>query len=86
LINDNAWHHVVLTYTSGVTNGTKIYLDGTLRLTTTITAVDQTKAVHIGAWAGTAEFWTGRIDEVAIYNTVLSSTVISQHRQAGITP
>jgi hypothetical protein len=85
-INDGAWHHIVLTYSSGVTNGTKIYLDGTLVLTTTITAVGQGQAVYIGAWAGTSEFWAGRIDEVAIYNTLLSPTVISQHRQAGITP
>lgn len=85
-IDDNAWHHVVLRYQSGVSNGTQIYLDGTLVLTTTITAVGQGQPVHIGSWYGGTEFWNGRIDEVAIYNTLLSPATIGVHHQSGITP
>lgn len=75
------WRHVVLTYQSGVTNGTKIYLDGSLVLTTTLTAVGQTKPVALGAWVGggPAEYFAGTMDEVSIYNVVLSAATVTDH-------
>jgi hypothetical protein len=82
-IADNAWHHVVVTFQSGVTNGTKVYSDGTLLLTTTITVTSQTGNFVIGSWKGTDEFWTGAIDEVAMYSGVLTASTISDHYVSG---
>src|SRR5262249_36688176 len=41
LIADGNWHHVAVTFQSGVTGGTVLYVDGTARLTTKITVADQ---------------------------------------------
>ena len=80
---DSVWHHIVVTFQSGVTNGTKVYSDGVLQLTTIITVNAQTGNVIIGSWKGTGEFFTGTIDEVAIYNSVLSGTTITDHYVSG---
>jgi hypothetical protein len=41
-IADNTWKNVVLTYQSGVSNGTRIYINGVSVLTSTITVLNQT--------------------------------------------
>lgn len=80
-LNDNQWHHVVMTFQSGVTNGTRIYLDGALVLTDTLNIKDQTKNITIGAW-NAEEFFAGTLDEVAIYSTVLSAATVLAHFNA----
>ncbi len=80
-VNDNVWHHVVMTFQTGVTNGTKIYLDGALVLTNTLNIKDQTKNISIGAW-NTTEYFSGTLDEVAIYSTVLSNATVLAHTNA----
>ena len=77
-VANSAWHHVAVTFQSGVANGTKIYLDGSLVLTTTITVKNQTGTAQIGSIAA-GEYFPGTIDEVAVYNTLLSATRIQTH-------
>jgi hypothetical protein len=82
-ITDTNWHHVVMT-----TNGTTVtmYLDGSS--VGTATHYTQTfssgAAVYLASYtttSGQANFWGG-IDEVAMYNTTLSSTRVSAHYAA----
>ncbi len=81
-VNNNAWRHVVLTFQSGVTNGTKIYLDGVLVLTTTITVLNQTSPLTMGINT-TVQHFNGSIDEGYIYNAVLTQTQIDLIYNAG---
>ncbi len=80
-VDDNQWHHVVMTFQSGVANGTRVYLDGALVLTDTLTIKDQSKNVTIGAW-NSSEFFAGTLDEVAVYSTVLSAATVLAHFNA----
>lgn len=80
---DDQWHHAV-----GVKNGTvtTLYVDGVQVATGAAnTGAQGATAVYIGA--GTAvdapEFFSGVLDEVAIYNTALSSTRIQAHYNEG---
>ncbi len=82
-LDDNTWHHVAVTFQSGVANGTIIYIDGTARLTTTMTVVNQLQPVIIGAGTDADSYagnFAGSIDEVLLYNTVLPASVISSIR------
>lgn len=47
-LNDNVWHKIYVEFRSGVTNGTVLYVDDVLVLTTTITILNQNKKVVIG--------------------------------------
>jgi hypothetical protein len=85
-IADGAWHHVAMTYRSGVANGTVVYLDGQPVLTTTITISDQIHPFLIGSGETTGiQRITGSVDEAAFYNTVLTADRIAAHHRAGIT-
>lgn len=69
---DNRWHHVALSFNSGVNNGSVVYVDGAAVLTTTITVDNQGQELAIGAgqtWP-LAQNFTGSIDEVRVWNTI----------------
>jgi hypothetical protein len=85
-VNDNAWHHAALVFESGVSNQTFIYLDGVSVMTTSLTVSAQGQGVAIGATRTDApeSFFTGAIDEVAIYSTKLSAPTIAAHYDMGI--
>ncbi len=78
-VSNGLWHHVGFTFTSGVENGAKLYIDGRLVKTDKITVAGGANTLVIGA--GTAnvdsQFFTGSIDEVAVWNTVLSQGEVS---------
>jgi hypothetical protein len=76
-IADNQWHHIVLTFNSGVTNETKIYLDGAEVLITTITVSAQTAPLYLGASENNIQNLNGSIDETFIDNTILTLSEIS---------
>ncbi len=77
-LNDNKWHQVAMSFQSGVTNGTLLYIDGILSLTTTITATGQGN-VYIGMGQGGApQIFNGSIDDVRMYNRLLSGQEIKQ--------
>jgi Concanavalin A-like lectin/glucanases superfamily/Secretion system C-terminal sorting domain len=80
---DGYWHHVAMSFTSGVVNGTKIYIDGALVKTTTITVFAPAyHDVTIGSGSGTssgstpAQFFNGDIDEARIWNVVRTAAEI----------
>ena len=83
--NDGAWHHLVVTVDAGVTNGTKLYLDGALVQSCTVTIAAQTENFAVGALdAGStySNFYTGAIDEVKVFNRILSAAEVSAEYSA----
>lgn len=83
-LNDNKWHHVVMTYQSGVTNGTILYVDGIAKLTTTITINGQAVALVAGAGNnGASQVFTGKIDEAKFYNYVRTAAQVAYDYNRG---
>lgn len=82
---DGDWHHLVVTFQSGVANGTTIYFDGRPVAVTTMTVVTQSQPLYISGstLGGGSEYVAGLIDEVAVYNTILSPTTITDHHNSG---
>jgi hypothetical protein len=84
IVADGRWHHLAVTFRSGVVDGTVVYLDGVPVLTTTTTFTAQNWPVVIGALN---ENGTGglrsEIDEVAVYPTVLPPHRIVAHHRSG---
>lgn len=77
------WHHVVL-IKNGSTSG--LYVDGAAVSVTypnAVTLVDNNKPFEIGADFDVGRYFNGSIDEVALYNYVLSPAQIMQHYIAG---
>jgi hypothetical protein len=67
---DNAWHHVALSFNNGVANGSYIYIDGVLKLTTTYNISGQGVGLAIGAgYDSGSQNFAGNIDEVRVWNT-----------------
>jgi signal peptidase I len=86
-LNDNAWHHVVGTYTAGTT-GMRLYVDGVLQGTGRATPVLTTGYWRAGAegmsgWAGNpGQFYDGLLDELAVYSDVLTPAEVAAHYNA----
>jgi hypothetical protein len=91
-LNTGQWYHVTATY-SGVggtnaQNGIKLYVDGvrvddTTDTNGTYVAMHNTSAnVHIGQLAST--YTNGKIDEVAIFNSELSASDVTNIYNGGI--
>jgi hypothetical protein len=69
---DGKCHAIALTFHSGVTNGTVIYLDGEPVLTTTFTVQNQTMPLMIGFGNSTAQYYFGLLEDARIYNRALT--------------
>ena len=78
-INDSKWHHVVLTRDSATGVG-QVYLDGTLSGAATgatgvrATAFSSLAQIENG---GSPKYFQGRLDQVHIFNRVLSSAEVA---------
>jgi len=72
---NNTWYMVSITYSGSGTKQLKVYVNGVLEKTATITPESSVGALYIGSHkaAGT-NLWTGSIDEMAIYNTELTAS------------
>ena len=79
-LNDGLNHVIALTFNAGVVNGTKIYLDGELVLTTSMAISNQTKSLVIGAGGSDAitQQINAKIDDSAVFNTILTATQVSE--------
>ncbi len=77
--NPNHWYHVVGVYSNANANGvTKCYVNGVEVYSEPVpqtVQINLTRAAHIGAW-NTSRFFDGTIDDVRIYNRVLSEAEI----------
>ena len=77
-VGDNNWHHIV-----GVNDGTdlKIYVDGNLENTNSGaggTIDNDSVDLNIGRRGDNNLFFSGKLDETAIWNTALSSDAVTE--------
>ena len=85
--HNNAWHHVAMSFQSGVTDGTVIYLDGQPVLTTTYTVGSSEEPLAIGAgFAGPVQLFQGMMDEVRVWNIVRTPAQIATYRNVPVSP
>jgi hypothetical protein len=77
-INDNVWHHLLSTFDTN-TGAMRLYVDGTLQASGTGPTGARTAPgkLYLGSIGGVTRFLSGSIDEVRIYNKILSSTEIT---------
>ena len=81
-IADNTWKNVALTYQSGVSNGTRIYINGVSVLTTTITVLNQTGNLFGGAEANASQYASCQISSFNMYNRALSAAEVLDNYNA----
>jgi PKD repeat protein len=83
--NDGQWHHLVAQQSSA---GMKMFVDGASVGTNPQTgAQDYTGYWRIGGdttWGGTAPYFAGTIDEVAVYSAPLTDEQVEQHHDLGL--
>lgn len=95
-VNNNAWRHIAITYdTSNTTTGSKIYIDGVLDKSGQTLDATGTSSIHyttpmkscIGAnnLSGTVSNYipSSSLDEVCIWNKVLTATEVTELYNAG---
>lgn len=75
--NDGEWHHVVTTLGP---SGTTIRVDGVVRASSSTST--SSRPIIDGSWRFASGF-TGRIDNVAVYDRALSASEITEHSTAG---
>lgn len=77
-VRQGAWNHVVARSTGSAMS---VWVDGTVRGSTPFTgAVDATaNGLYLGSVGGGYDWYTGRLDEVAIYDRALSAAAIASH-------
>lgn len=86
-IADNNWHYIGFTFQDGVINGTKIYVDGTPRLTTRYSIVNQSVPFAIGAGTNSAiQAFNGLADDVKLWNRVRTAEQIMRDYETGPPP
>ncbi len=77
-LDDGEWHHVVSVFDSGVSNGTLLYIDGELVLTTTTTHTGSGNLrIGIGQ-GGVSQIINGSVDNVRLYNRRLSASEVQR--------
>ncbi|MEJ5912807.1 LamG-like jellyroll fold domain-containing protein, partial [Pseudokineococcus sp. 1T1Z-3] len=85
--NDGAWHHVVAT--QGPT-GMRLYVDGELVASGTETRAEARNGFwRVGGdrgWSSTSPYFAGRLDEAALYTSVLGAETVRAHYRAGLEP
>ncbi len=84
-VADGTWHHVAMSFQSGVTNGTILYVDGAPVYTTTLTRnaneADNIFAAVIGnAYSNMTNLpFPGSIDEVRLWSTVRTAQQLREN-------
>ncbi|HEX8347408.1 MAG TPA: LamG-like jellyroll fold domain-containing protein [Actinoplanes sp.] len=78
--NDDTWHHVVFTRTK-TSGAIRLYIDGALVASGTggTRSLTSTAALNIGRTANGSYYFAGSLDEVAVYNAVLTDTLVATH-------
>jgi Concanavalin A-like lectin/glucanases superfamily len=81
-LNDNKWHLVTATFKAGTSGGMRCYSDGNLVSVNTISIVNQSVQIMIGE-GNANQYFNGLIDDVRVYNRVLSDAEVKQLYNAG---
>lgn len=69
----DTWSHVAVTIESGVTNGVKLYINGSAETLGTMTISSHDSTFFIGRREDSSYEFPGNIDEVAVWRSVLSA-------------
>jgi hypothetical protein len=77
-IADGSWKHIVYNWQGGITNGSTIYLNGSLVSTFTMSISATSTDLYIGAEVNAGQYANCSISNYAIYNRNLNSTEINQ--------
>jgi RHS repeat-associated protein len=83
-VDDGNWHHIVASVLRN--SYADMYVDGAVSARTSTpntTALTDTNPIRIGASASAGGYFTGQIDEVALYNTNLNGLRILAHYRLG---
>lgn len=80
-MSNSTWHHIACTWQSG--DQLRLYVDGaevagdnnTVRTGT----MDTSPNIYLGAFNGSSLFWSGTLDECAIYHRKLSADEVKRH-------
>ena len=86
-ITDNKWHHIVVTKNGTGIGSVKIYNDGidvTSQQGDHGNPASNNKHAYIGSYNSIAHFLNGEIDEVRVYNSVISESEIEQKYLSGL--
>jgi hypothetical protein len=90
VINDGRWHHIVATRDIiGANSTVAIWVDGVLDVTRTVAnndALRDNPNIVIGGNPLDSRYFNGKMDEVALYNAVLSEERILTHYRQGLVP
>jgi hypothetical protein len=91
VINDDQFHHVAVTWTGDTAaNGVKLYVDGSLVAEGTALAAitGGSTLLHFGGHTtAPLPYLRGRLDEIGLYNSVLTAEEIATiHRQRSLNP
>jgi hypothetical protein len=81
-IADDNWKNVVMTFQSAITNGTRIFINGSLSLTTTITWVNDTQNLYGGAEVSASQYAICSGAIFSLYNRVLTAAEVLQNYNA----
>ena len=87
-VSDDKWHRAAVSFNHNVANGLNIYVDGLLKYTgTASTPSGGLNGVGIGSafYNSAATTFTGYIDDVVIYNSVLAQDKINEIYAKGLT-
>lgn len=85
----NLWHHIVAVFRNNSRGACRLFIntiEKTLSQQRNLEGPsnDCTTSIRIGAGAGPAHPWDGRVAHVAIYNGLLSLERITQHYRVGV--
>lgn len=83
-IADGGWHHIVITRTpQGLVT---MYVDGVQEATRTFNKsfISSTAPLNIGWYNFQTNYFTGGLDEIAIYNTAFTITQVQHHYTNGL--
>ena len=81
-IADGNWKNVSMAFQSSVTNGTRIYINGSLVLSTTINWVNDAINLYGGAEASASQYAACSGSIFSLYNRVLSASEVLQNYNA----
>ena len=89
ILTDNLWHHVAVVSDGTTTDNVRLYVDGQIEVISSLVSqsinTPATNDVKIGIFADTQRYFQGLIDDVRIYDRVVSSGQIWALANTGTT-
>lgn len=80
-IADGQWHHVAMTFQSGAASGSKLYKDGNLVQSCTMTTVANT-APFQAARSASGEWFNGSLDELRLFSRIFTAAEVKAEYSA----